>query len=340
MNGLVLLSATSLAGADAPEWVQLAPAGSFSGADGRGPYALPDAAGVMAASLRSGKGRLPIDENHAIDLAAPKGRPSPARGWVVALEQRADGVWGRVEWTDEGRALVASRAYRGISPVLMVDKDRNVLSIARASLTNDPNLTQLATLHSRSPDMDFMHRMREALGLAASASEDDVVAAATSGRAAVETHAASIAAIVQAVGLAEGSDAKAVMTALQARAAEKTTAEADLRKTVVELQTRLETVTAAQARRDAEAFVDGAIKDGKVGLKPLREHYVERHMKDPVGVEKEVAAMVSIHAGGLARREPAAGGAALTEDEERTCALMGIDPKAFAESRKELTETL
>ncbi len=69
--------------AGVPEWVQLVPAGTFKGADGRGPYTLTNAAAVIAASMAGPNARLPVDENHSTDIAAPKGEPSPARGWIV-----------------------------------------------------------------------------------------------------------------------------------------------------------------------------------------------------------------------------------------------------------------
>lgn len=133
--------------ADAHEWVHLVPAGTFSGSDGRGPFRLADAPAVIAASLAGGK--IPFDENHSTDLAAPRGAPSPARGWIVAMQSRPDGIWGRVEWTGEGRALLGQRAYRGVSPVFESDKSGTVLRVLRAALTNVPNLPQLATMHSR-----------------------------------------------------------------------------------------------------------------------------------------------------------------------------------------------
>jgi hypothetical protein len=130
-----------------PEWVHLLPAGKFSGADGRGPYTAHDPAVIIAASMAAG--RLPVDENHATDLAAPKGGPSPARGWIVEMQVRPDGIWGRVEWTEIGRSMLAARAYRFISPVLLNDKNGTVLRILRAALTNVPNLLQLKSLNSR-----------------------------------------------------------------------------------------------------------------------------------------------------------------------------------------------
>ena len=140
------LQATDATDDSPPEWVHLVPAGTFHGVDGRGPYRLHDPDAVIKASLAGGK--LPIDENHATDLAAPSGGPSPARGWIVAMEPRPDGIWGRVDWTEAGAALWADRAYRGISPVLVNDKSGNVVRVLRAALTNAPNLPQLTTLHS------------------------------------------------------------------------------------------------------------------------------------------------------------------------------------------------
>ncbi len=138
---------------DVPSWIMLLPAGEIRTADGRGPYRLDDATALQA-SLAAAGGRLPVDENHSTDLAAPKGGPSPARGWIVALEARADGVWGQVEWTEPGKALLAERAYRHISPVITHLKDGTVTGLLRASLTNRPNLRGLAALHQEE-DMDF-----------------------------------------------------------------------------------------------------------------------------------------------------------------------------------------
>jgi hypothetical protein len=128
-----------------PQWVHLIPAGSFKGVDGRGPFTLLDPPSVIAASLLNGP--LPIDINHSTDLAAPKGDPSPAVGWVGRMEARADGIWGMVEWTGSGRQMVANREYRFISPVFQHTSKMAVLKILRGAITNNPNLTELAALN-------------------------------------------------------------------------------------------------------------------------------------------------------------------------------------------------
>lgn len=69
--------------AGVPTWIHLLPAGTFSGADGK-QYHLRDPASVIAASMHAGK--LPVDENHSTQRAPATGAPSPARGWIVELQ--------------------------------------------------------------------------------------------------------------------------------------------------------------------------------------------------------------------------------------------------------------
>nr|WP_277991045.1 phage protease [Sphingomonas panni] len=123
------------------------PAGEIATADGRGPYRVKDVQTVLAASARAGK--LVIDENHSTDLASPKGLPAPARGWIVQLQSRATGIWGRVEWTDTGKRMMADRQYAGISPVIKHDSSGTISAILRASLVNAPNLMGLQSLHAQ-----------------------------------------------------------------------------------------------------------------------------------------------------------------------------------------------
>jgi phage I-like protein len=312
---------TILAG-EAPEWVHLTPAGTFRGIDGRGPFTLENPDDVIRASMSAGK--LPLDENHSTDKAAPEGRPSPARGWIVEMQMRSDGLWGRVEWTSAGAEMLKDKAYRGISPVLMSTQAGKLLKILRASLVNDPNLT-LTTLHSRENDMDFLAKLRKAIGLKDDATEDAALAAVTS-------HAA-IAAAAGKVALAGGLKADAsgdeIVTHLNTRAtadpklvavkvglkaagvdfdqasAEQITAhfkapagDAELRTAVITLQSQLTTLQSETAKEKATLFVDAAISAGKP-IRPLREHYIDRHQKDAAAVEKEIGALVSIHGGGI-----------------------------------------
>jgi phage I-like protein len=76
--------------------VHALPAGRFYGRDGRGPYELVDAAAVIEAPRRyAGMTKMPVDFDHALDLAAPKGLPAPAAGWIKGLQARRGGIWRR-----------------------------------------------------------------------------------------------------------------------------------------------------------------------------------------------------------------------------------------------------
>jgi len=125
----------------APEWILLIPAGTFSGRDGRGPFKNNDPEAIIrnTRGLRMEAG-LPIDFDHATDFAAPKGAPAPAAAWIKELQVRDGAIWGKLEWTDRGRAAVAAKEWRYISPVFEFDRDGKIFRLLRAGLTNSPNL--------------------------------------------------------------------------------------------------------------------------------------------------------------------------------------------------------
>ena len=320
---------------DAPEWVHLLPAGTFRGVDGRGPYVLGDARAVIQASRLP----LPIDESHATDLAEPNGGPAPARGWIVALEARADGVWGRVDWTPTGRNLVVERAYRGISPVFThARQGGRVIGLLRAALTNNPNLTQLATLHTQENSMDLIAELRALHSLPAEADEAAVLQACRAAHTATTQHAAQLTAICAAAGITPSQDAAAISTALATARAQSGDVGA-LRQEVVTLQTQLQTLRADQARHAATTLVDDAMRAGKPITKVLRDHYIARATADLDAVRRELDALPSIHAGGIVK-PPAGdgGGDTLSAEEKQVIALMGVNPEAFQKARKAETQ--
>ncbi|HEX7049460.1 MAG TPA: phage protease [Longimicrobiales bacterium] len=139
-NGLAIARSATTVDA-VPEWVQLLPAGTFKGQDGRGPYEVPDPEAVIQLTrARAGGNDLPIDFGHALDQEGLAGAAAPAAGWIVDLEARAGEIWGRVAWTPEGERSVRAREYRFLSPVFFHDTQGTVKYIARAGLTNRPNL--------------------------------------------------------------------------------------------------------------------------------------------------------------------------------------------------------
>ena len=143
-------------GGDAPEWVHLFPAGRMTGRDGR-QFDLAD----PAALIRDFEGRgvdLPIDYEHQNDRPEAKLiGPVPAAGWIKELRADETGLWGRVEWTAPGRAMIAKREYRYVSPSFAYHpQTKAILRLRGAGLVHNPNLhlTALASEESDMPDIE------------------------------------------------------------------------------------------------------------------------------------------------------------------------------------------
>lgn len=326
--------------AEVPDWVHLLPTtrGELRTFDGRGPYRVADAAAVIAASFSSDPrngGGLIIDENHASELSAPKGGPSPARGRIVAMEARPDGIWGRVEWNAAGRALLADQSYRGISPVVIHDKSGLVTRIKNAALVNYPNLRDLVALNQETA-MTLMEQLIAKLGLKADATEAEVLAAvdapnAPAAGATTEVGAAQaqMAEIATLVGLTGGEGA-AIVAAVRARA-ETTTQPQELTALQAEMATMATAMNAMQRERSV-AFVDDAIRAGRVGVKPSRDRFIAMHMSDPAGAAAIIAGMPSLGPSGTSILPPPAtdGTVSLNAEELAVAKVLGRSPTEFA----------
>ncbi len=323
-------------GSDVPDWIHLLPAGAeIRTADNRGPYRLEDPSAVVIAAQGA---RLPIDENHAIDWAAPRGEPSPARGYIVELQARDDGIWGRVDWTAAGRALIADRAYLGISPAIVHDRARRIVGIVRASLTNKPNLRGLTALHME--DGMSLTAIAMALGLAEDASEAAILDGISRIRPA-EDQATALQSQIGEIGLALGltTDAapEAVLAAARARSDAPGGVETALQAEINALATELRDIRSGAAREKAEAFVDRAIAEMRPGVKVQRDRWITLHMADPAATEAQITAIPALGRSGEVPARPPVDdkGEIALQSEHRTAArLLGVDAKTYAETLK------
>ncbi|WP_316171049.1 phage protease [Bradyrhizobium sp. SZCCHNRI1058] len=308
--------------------------------DGRGPYRVADAPKLAASLLAVHAGRIPIDETHSTDLAAPEGRPAPARGWVTATEVRADGIYGQVEWSASGTALMRDKSYRFISPVLIHDKSGAVLDLPRASLTNTPNLHGMAALNSQQENdsMDLLAQLRKLLGMADDADAEAVMAKVKS-MCGTDT---SMNAIATAAGLKAGATGEQIVQAVTALSTasnrDAATTISALQSEVRELGTRLATVTSTAARERATAFIDNAIREGRVGVKPMREHYISRHAASAeaaADVEKEIGAMPKLGPSVVPAGTPPElkdGKVALNSEQKNIAAMLGVSEDDYAKT--------
>lgn len=88
--------------------------------------------------------RMLIDFEH---FSHDSSKSSEAACWVDEMEQRADGVWAKGEWSDVGTTAVKNRRYRSLSPVWFPRQTENLgsnrfrpIEVNDAGLTNKPNL--------------------------------------------------------------------------------------------------------------------------------------------------------------------------------------------------------
>jgi len=291
--------------AEVPEWIHLLPtaSGRIETVDSRGPYFVRDAAQIIAASFVHAD-KLPIDENHATDLAAPEGRSAPARGWIVAMEARADGIWGKVEWTRAGREMLADHAYRGISPVIAHGAENVVRGILRASLVNNPNLRGLAALHQEG-HVTFQTQLAELLGLNAAATEEEILGALPPKISDTTALQSAMPSIAEALGLAKDANLAAVTAAATAAGRDAKTLIPALQAQVTDLSTQLKALQDDGKKARAETFIDDAIKAGRMGLNAAnRDEFVAMHQENPDRTERLVNGFAVMPGTTLARTDP------------------------------------
>lgn len=96
---------------------------------------------------------LLVDQDHfSYDLD----KSSESYGWVKELAKGADGIWGRIEFSDLGEQAVKNRRYKFVSPVFnqfeSLDAKRvRPLRLDSVGLTNNPNLKGMEPLANRKP---------------------------------------------------------------------------------------------------------------------------------------------------------------------------------------------
>ncbi|MCB9849136.1 MAG: hypothetical protein H6817_00355 [Phycisphaerales bacterium] len=205
---------------DVPQRVVVAPWGEVESTSGA--FVVDAEAGdAVVAAFAAHATDLPIDFEHQTlggAYASPQGT-APAAGWITALAAVAgEGIVATVNWTDEGRRVLASRAYRYLSPVALIRKDdRRLVALHSVALTNKPAIVGMTPV------------VNDARG------------------AACEDEGAVLAALSQRLALAPDADAHTVLAAAEARLAvmEEAAARRDAEELVI-VATATGKLTAAQ----------------------------------------------------------------------------------------------
>lgn len=232
---------------ETPQWRELIPAananGIVQGRDGRW-WRMTDPKAVAGSFDLA----LPVDINHASELAAPKGGEAPARGWVEALEVRNGAIWGRIAWNADGRAAVADKKYRFLSPVFRFDpKTHEIQRLTSVALVNEPNFNLALNRASDQENPVVDEAIRKALGLSENATADQAVTAINALR---DTASASTN-IEKYVPRADYNTALNRATAAEAA---------------------LATHQKAQHQVDVDAAIDAALKAGKITPATVEYH--------------------------------------------------------------------
>jgi phage I-like protein len=70
------------------------------------------------------------------------GRSIPVVGWIKEIKCRADELWVRVEWTEEGLGYIARKEFGYLGLGFILDEGNRPVELWQARLTNYPVLTQ------------------------------------------------------------------------------------------------------------------------------------------------------------------------------------------------------
>lgn len=153
------------------EWVMLAPLGDHTHALGIQRF-TPTFIANMANRFNgffARMGRLfsgaPTFEGHH-DIEPDKYPNSRSYGWIMALEARPDGLWGKMTWTPEGRDMLQNGAFKFVSPVFIgkpIGQENGKIvfepiAFKSLALTNEPNLPlpPLANTKNLSPQSSVL----------------------------------------------------------------------------------------------------------------------------------------------------------------------------------------
>ena len=146
-------------------WYHIAPLGEFAHAGAGVMQVIDQEACVAMAARFTADAKTPNFPGLLVDFdhfSLDGEKRSEAAGWIFGLENRENGLWAQIRWSDLGEEAVKGGRYRFLSPVWArtdcVDLGPDPMSgldrvrpvrILNAAVTNDPNLKGLVPLSNR-----------------------------------------------------------------------------------------------------------------------------------------------------------------------------------------------
>ena len=329
-----------------PEWIRVLPLGTVELSDHREPFMVDEASLMsMAADFRSRGVDLVIDYEHQ----SLQGERAPAAGWIKDLEARDDGLWARVDWTQQARDYLEKKEYRYFSPVLRLDPEtRRPIALMHVGLTNVPAIKHLPPLVARwggevatpgaprpaepavralAAKMDsvkekgkMVEQLKRLMGLEPEVEEGAVCDKALSAF-------RDLAATLNLPGEVSVAQLKGAVEALKAGASRLVKAEEALQALKVRL-----------ARETADRFVDEALQAGKVS--PAQRGWaLEYCRRDPEGFQTYADRAPKLVPTGeelQILREDHHGEGGLLPEELAVCRSLNVSPEAYLKARAQI----
>jgi len=174
------------------DWIQLTPVGDFPHSAGmqRVDQVAVDKMVANFSGLRARFARrfggVPFfigHPDHPDPQIANRFTDKKAYGWIMELENRADGLYGRVKWSEPGKALLSNAHYKFFSPFWGAEevgtetfggrrtKVFRPVELVSVGLTNEPNIPVLP-LSNTKDTMLIPPWLLQLLSLGADATED------------------------------------------------------------------------------------------------------------------------------------------------------------------------
>lgn len=300
----------------------LIPEGIFRGIDGRpfdAPHwnLTPERGREIAAVLNQRNIKMVIDYEHATLKAQELGKEAPAAGWLKTFEY-IDGVGlcsTQFEWTEKAKGYIQSDEYLYLSPVFLYTKTGEVVALLHVALTNTPNLDQLPEAqlaaaaqnflsqnsqyshsdHEDSTMNEFIKLMLKKLGLAETATETEVIAAANSAFTKLDG------AFGTALFSTEQTLDQAIDKAVEVKTAANAQATPDPTKYVPmavynEAVTKANNAVSAGQAKVIDDLIEAACKDGRLTGEATIAYYKEQAKTNPDFVKTQIESLPVIAA--------------------------------------------
>jgi len=344
------------------QWVQLLPAGAFKAIDGRPsdvPHWFIDSSTAAQVITRS-KARQTlavIDYEHQTLNKEDNGQPAPAAGWLLDFEWReGSGLWGKAFFTERARALILAGEYRYFSPVFSYDpQSGQVLQIEMGALTNHPALdglqplsTLAALTNSAAACFGFLHKgqapedrtmdntLLAALGLPEGADDKAALTALNQLKAQQAAQGQLLAALKKALKVTDEAQLLAACSRLTTAPADKPDpAQFVPIEVVKDLAEKVAVLSAQVSGSAVDKLVGEALADGR--LLPAMEGWAREYgQQDRAGLQaflKEAAPLAALTRL-QAANPPPADGLNLSADERKAAELIGLSVADFAKAKQ------